>query len=193
MSPSLVRCATRSASRIQPRPSSAGKRASLSLTAASTAPKSICASAPCWSKQSSPKSASRPARLPSSRPIATSIPSSIATVSRASRSPRRAGCAPANFLKMLRRNLKASSPILPSSHAVDTIFRPPGEPGYAAYQLIRSVLAAYATDCKLLRHPRRASSRSARRMVRSHGRGQKCRFKCAPQGSDLAGVGRTSA
>lgn len=29
---------------------------------------------------------------------------------------------------------------------VDTIFRPPGEPGYAAYQLIRSVLAAHATD-----------------------------------------------
>jgi hypothetical protein len=29
---------------------------------------------------------------------------------------------------------------------VDTIFRPPGEPGYAGYQLIRSVLAAYATD-----------------------------------------------
>jgi hypothetical protein len=31
--------------------------------------------------------------------------------------------------------------------AVDTIFRPPGEPGYAAYQLIRSVLAACAADC----------------------------------------------
>ena len=31
--------------------------------------------------------------------------------------------------------------------AVDTSFRPPGEPGYAGYQLIRSVLAAYATDC----------------------------------------------
>jgi len=30
--------------------------------------------------------------------------------------------------------------------AVDTVFRPPGEPGYAAYQLIRSVLAAYATS-----------------------------------------------
>jgi hypothetical protein len=30
---------------------------------------------------------------------------------------------------------------------VDTIFRPPGEPGYAAYQLIRSVLAAHAADC----------------------------------------------
>jgi hypothetical protein len=30
---------------------------------------------------------------------------------------------------------------------VDTIFRPPGEPGYAAYQLIRGVLAAYATAC----------------------------------------------
>ena len=29
---------------------------------------------------------------------------------------------------------------------VDTIFRPPGEPGYAGYQLIRSVLAAFATD-----------------------------------------------
>lgn len=29
---------------------------------------------------------------------------------------------------------------------VDTIFRPPGEPGYAAYQLIRSVLAAHATE-----------------------------------------------
>jgi hypothetical protein len=29
---------------------------------------------------------------------------------------------------------------------IDTIFRPPGEPGYAAYQLIRSVLAAYASD-----------------------------------------------
>jgi hypothetical protein len=31
--------------------------------------------------------------------------------------------------------------------AVDTIFRPPGEPGYASYQLIRSVLAAYAAEC----------------------------------------------
>ena len=30
--------------------------------------------------------------------------------------------------------------------AVDTIFRPPGEPGYASYQLIRNVLAAYASD-----------------------------------------------
>lgn len=30
---------------------------------------------------------------------------------------------------------------------VDTIFRPPGEPGYAAYQLIRSALAAYAAGC----------------------------------------------
>ena len=30
--------------------------------------------------------------------------------------------------------------------AVDTIFRPPGEPGYAGYQLIRSVLAAHASD-----------------------------------------------
>jgi hypothetical protein len=30
---------------------------------------------------------------------------------------------------------------------VDTIFRPPGEPGYAGYQLIRSVLAAFATEC----------------------------------------------
>jgi hypothetical protein len=29
---------------------------------------------------------------------------------------------------------------------VDTIFRPPGEPGYAGYQLIRSVLAAYASE-----------------------------------------------
>ena len=30
--------------------------------------------------------------------------------------------------------------------SVDPSFRPPGEPGYAAYQLIRNVLAAYATD-----------------------------------------------
>lgn len=30
--------------------------------------------------------------------------------------------------------------------AIDTVFRPPGEPGYASYQLIRNVLAAYATD-----------------------------------------------
>jgi hypothetical protein len=29
---------------------------------------------------------------------------------------------------------------------VDPVFRPPGEPGYASYQLIRSVLAAHATD-----------------------------------------------
>jgi hypothetical protein len=29
---------------------------------------------------------------------------------------------------------------------VDTVFRPAGEPGYASYQLIRGVLAAYATD-----------------------------------------------
>jgi hypothetical protein len=31
--------------------------------------------------------------------------------------------------------------------AVDTVFRPPGEPGYAGYQLIRSVLAAHAAEC----------------------------------------------
>jgi hypothetical protein len=30
--------------------------------------------------------------------------------------------------------------------AIDTAFRPPGEPGYASYQLIRGVLAAFATD-----------------------------------------------
>jgi hypothetical protein len=30
---------------------------------------------------------------------------------------------------------------------IDSTFRPPGEPGYASYQLIRSVLAAYASDC----------------------------------------------
>jgi hypothetical protein len=29
---------------------------------------------------------------------------------------------------------------------IDTSFRPPGEPGYAGYQLIRSVLAAFATE-----------------------------------------------
>ncbi len=29
---------------------------------------------------------------------------------------------------------------------VDTVFRPPGEPGYAGYQLIRSVLAAHAAE-----------------------------------------------
>ncbi len=31
--------------------------------------------------------------------------------------------------------------------AIDTSFRPPGEPGYAGYQLIRSVLATSAADC----------------------------------------------
>jgi hypothetical protein len=30
---------------------------------------------------------------------------------------------------------------------VDTIFRPPGEPGYGGYQLIRNVLAAFAAEC----------------------------------------------
>ncbi|MGA3031864.1 MAG: hypothetical protein ABSD70_01175 [Terracidiphilus sp.] len=30
---------------------------------------------------------------------------------------------------------------------VDSAFRPPGEPGYAGYQLIRGVLAAHAADC----------------------------------------------
>jgi len=38
-----------------------------------------------------------------------------------------------------------ADPALVSS--IDTSFRPPGEPGYAGYQLIRSVLAAYATEC----------------------------------------------
>jgi hypothetical protein len=37
-----------------------------------------------------------------------------------------------------------ADPALVSS--VDLAFRPPGEPGYAGYQLIRSVLAAYASD-----------------------------------------------
>ena len=31
--------------------------------------------------------------------------------------------------------------------SIDTSFRPPGEPGYASYQLIRNVLAAFATEC----------------------------------------------
>ena len=36
----------------------------------------------------------------------------------------------------------------PDSFAVfDAVVRPPGEPGYAGYQLIRNVLAAYATQC----------------------------------------------
>jgi hypothetical protein len=30
---------------------------------------------------------------------------------------------------------------------IDSTFRPPGEPGYASYQLIRGVLAAYASEC----------------------------------------------
>jgi hypothetical protein len=38
-----------------------------------------------------------------------------------------------------------ADPALTSS--IDTVFRPPGQPGYASYQLIRSVLAAYAADC----------------------------------------------
>lgn len=31
--------------------------------------------------------------------------------------------------------------------AFDSVFRTPGEPGYASYQLIRNVLAAYAAEC----------------------------------------------
>jgi len=31
--------------------------------------------------------------------------------------------------------------------SIDPSFRPPGEPGYAGYQLIRSVLAAFAAEC----------------------------------------------
>ena len=31
--------------------------------------------------------------------------------------------------------------------AINPVFRPPGDPGYASYQLIRSVLAAYAAGC----------------------------------------------
>jgi len=31
--------------------------------------------------------------------------------------------------------------------SIDPSFRPPGEPGYSGYQLIRSVLAAYSADC----------------------------------------------
>jgi len=38
-----------------------------------------------------------------------------------------------------------ADPALVSS--VDTSFRQPGEPGYAGYQLIRSVLAAFAAEC----------------------------------------------
>ena len=34
-----------------------------------------------------------------------------------------------------------------SFSAIDTSFRPPGECGYASYQLIRGVLAAHAADC----------------------------------------------
>ncbi len=30
---------------------------------------------------------------------------------------------------------------------IDSTFRPPGDPGYASYQLIRGVLAAYASEC----------------------------------------------
>ena len=36
----------------------------------------------------------------------------------------------------------------PESYSIiDSSFRPPGEAGYVSYQLIRGVLAAYATDC----------------------------------------------
>jgi hypothetical protein len=87
---------------------------------------------------------------PSSKLIAISTLSSTAIASRVSRSPHRAGCGPANFLRTIRRNSKASLPIPHSSFwspSIDTIFRPPGEPGYAGYQLIRSVLAAFAAEC----------------------------------------------
>jgi hypothetical protein len=30
---------------------------------------------------------------------------------------------------------------------IDSTFRPPGDPGYASYQLIRGVLAAHASEC----------------------------------------------
>jgi hypothetical protein len=34
-----------------------------------------------------------------------------------------------------------------SVSAIDSTFRPPGDPGYASYQLIRGALAAYASEC----------------------------------------------
>jgi hypothetical protein len=40
-----------------------------------------------------------------------------------------------------------SSPVSSPFSSIDTVFRPPGEPGYASYQLIRSVLAAHAAEC----------------------------------------------
>ena len=42
-----------------------------------------------------------------------------------------------------------ADPALVSSlvSSIDPSFRPPGEPGYAGYQLIRSVLAAFAAEC----------------------------------------------
>jgi hypothetical protein len=40
----------------------------------------------------------------------------------------------------------ASDPFSSPVSSIDTVFRPPGEPGYAGYQLIRSVLAAYGSD-----------------------------------------------
>jgi hypothetical protein len=44
---------------------------------------------------------------------------------------------------------------------VDSTFRPPGDPGYASYQLIRGVLAAYASQCSfcVLHDERRADLR----------------------------------
>jgi hypothetical protein len=39
-----------------------------------------------------------------------------------------------------------SNPVSNLFSNIDPIFRPPGEPGYAGYQLIRNVLAAFATE-----------------------------------------------
>jgi hypothetical protein len=50
-----------------------------------------------------------------------------------------------------------------SVSAIDPVFRAPGEPAYASYQLIRNVLAAYATGCSfcVLHDARRPDLREA--------------------------------
>ena len=63
----------------------------------------------------------------------------------------------------------------------------PWQPGYASYQLIRNVLAAYAGTSSFLRDSRRAPARPARILVSGYDRHQERRYARPLQGPHLAG------
>lgn len=73
--------------------------------------------------------------------------------------PRKASEFPENLSQEFESELGEPDAIA----AIDAVIRPPGQPGYTSYQLIRNVLAAYASNCSfcVLHDQRRPDLREA--------------------------------